>query len=132
MAVFSIFYVNVFSCRMFSKVTTFLKSRRDSVREVARNTLISMVTTLGPQHLKTLMDGADPILQRGFQVHVYIFTIHSLLVKLVEQGQLVQGSLDPVVHSLVEVIISGRQNFFFSLFRFRRIYHSKNMFSLPR
>jgi len=90
---------------MFSKVSTFLKSRRDSVREVARSTLISMVMTLGPQHLNTFMDAADPILQRGFQVHVYIFTIHSLLVKLVEQGQLVKGSLDPVVYSLVEVII---------------------------
>ena len=97
--------VLLFSCRMFSKVCTFLKSRRDSIREMARNTLISMVTMLGPQHLSTLMDAANPILQRGFQVHVYIFTVHSLLVKLVEQGQLVQGSLDSVVYSLVEVII---------------------------
>ena len=90
---------------MFSKVCTFLKSRCDSVRETARDTLIRMMLAIGPRHLYTLMNQANSILQRGFHVHVYIYTMHSLLVKLVEKGELKPGSLDPVVDSLVEVLI---------------------------
>jgi len=88
---------------MFSKVITFLKSRCDSVRETARDTLVRMMTALGPDHLLTLLEAADPILQRGFQVHVYIFTVHAILVKMVEKGQLKVGTVDPAVHHLVQV-----------------------------
>lgn len=88
---------------MFSKVCTFLKSRCNSVRETARNTLIEMVISLGPEHLSALMEAANPLLQRGYQVHVYIFTMHALLAKLGEIGQLKHGSLDGVVYPLVEV-----------------------------
>ena len=88
---------------MFSKVITFLKSRCDSVREITRDTLIRMMTALGPDHLLTLLEAAEPILQRGFQVHVNIFTVHAILVKMVEKDQLKVGSLDPVVHHLVQV-----------------------------
>ena len=95
--------------RMFSKVCTFLKSRCSSVRETARETLIEMIISLGPEHLSALMDAATPILQRGYQVHVYIFTMHALLAKLGEIGQLKPGSLDAVVYPLVEVLCSLRQ-----------------------
>ncbi|KZS08061.1 Small subunit processome component 20 [Daphnia magna] len=88
---------------MFSKVCTFLKSRCNSVRETARNTLIEMVISLGPEHLSALMEAANPLLQRGYQVHVYIFTMHALLAKLGEIGQLKHGSLDGVVYPLVEL-----------------------------
>lgn len=89
--------------RMFSKVCTFLVSRCNSVRETARETLIQIVISLGPQYLGRLLDAASPILQRGFQVHVYIYTVHAILVKLGEQGLLKPGSLDAVVYQLVEV-----------------------------
>lgn len=89
---------------MFSKVVTFLKSRCNSVRETARETLIEMMVSLGPEHLSALVDAASPVLQRGYQVHVYIFTMHALLVKLGEVGQLKSGSLDSVIYPLVEVI----------------------------
>ena len=88
---------------MFSKVVTFLKSRSNVIRETARETLIQMMVSLGPQYLGALMSAATPILQRGFQVHVYIYTMHALLVKLGESGQLKPGSLDGVVAPLVEV-----------------------------
>lgn len=88
---------------MFSKVCTFLKSRCDSVRETSRDTLIRMMTALGPQHLRTLLEAAESVLQRGFQVHVYIFTVHAILVKLTESDQLKAGTLDPVVQHIVEV-----------------------------
>jgi len=88
---------------MFSKDLTFLKSRCDSVRETARDTLVRMMRALGPDHLLTLMEAAEPFLQRGFQVHVYIFTVHAILVKMVEEGQLKVGTVDPVLHHLVQV-----------------------------
>lgn len=89
---------------MFSKVCTFLISRCNSVREIARDTLIQIIITLGPQYLSALMDAATPILQRGYQVHVYIYTVHAILAKLGELGLLKPGSLDAVVYQLVEVL----------------------------
>lgn len=90
--------------RMFSKVCTFLKSRCNSVRETARDTIIQMILSVGAEHLKDFLDAASPILQRGYQVHVYIFTVHAILSKLVETRKLKPGALDPVVTKLVEVI----------------------------
>ena len=74
------------------------------MREIARDTVIQMIISLGPEYLSLLMEAASTVLQRGFQVHVYIYTMHSLIVKLVESGQLKSGSLDPVIYPLVEVI----------------------------
>ncbi len=88
---------------MLSKVITFLKSRGNVVRDTARDTLIQMVVSLGPQCLSAVMDAANPILQRGFQVHVYIYTLHAILAKLGELGQLKAGSLDEVVAPILEV-----------------------------
>ena len=50
---------------------TFLKSRCDSVRETASDTLIRMMTTLGPVHLSAMLSATEPILQRGFQDDFY-------------------------------------------------------------
>lgn len=84
-------------------MVTFLKSRSNVIRETARDTLIQMMVSLGPQYLSALMDAASPILQRGFQVHVYIYTMHAILVKMGETGHLKPACLDDVVSPLVEV-----------------------------
>lgn len=111
---------------MFSKVVTFLKSRCNSVRETARDTLIEMIISLGPEHLSALMDAASPVLQRGYQVHVYIYTMHALLAKLEEKGQLKPGSLDEVVYPIVEVItfkmtVNNEEEFVYLFFISRKI-----------
>ncbi|GJQ79470.1 hypothetical protein Trydic_g16323 [Trypoxylus dichotomus] len=64
------------------KLCTFLKSQLESVRRVARETLQKIMTTLGPPYLGLLLDEMVPLLSRGFQVHVLVYTVHSVLVSL--------------------------------------------------
>lgn len=64
------------------KACTFLKSHLDSVRRVTRETLQNILTTLGPNYLKVLLAEMIPLLNRGFQIHVLVYTIHAVLLCL--------------------------------------------------
>ncbi|EFA12725.1 small subunit processome component 20 homolog [Tribolium castaneum] len=64
---------------IFMKLCTFLKSHLESVRRVTRETLQKIMQTLGPDYLGLLLGEMTPLLNRGFQVHVLIFTIHAVL-----------------------------------------------------
>ncbi|KAK9881414.1 hypothetical protein WA026_016304 [Henosepilachna vigintioctopunctata] len=65
--------------RIFMKTCTFLKSHLESVRKAARETLQNMMLTLGPTYLDLLLTEMLPLLQRGFQAHVLVFTVHGVL-----------------------------------------------------
>ncbi|KAG5868691.1 hypothetical protein JTB14_031637 [Gonioctena quinquepunctata] len=64
---------------IFSKICTFLRSRLESVRRVAKETLQKIMLTLGPKYLRLLLSEMTPLLNRGYQVHVLVFTIHGIL-----------------------------------------------------
>lgn len=61
------------------KICTFLKSHLESVRKVARETLQKIMLTLGPKYLNLLLEEMTPLLSRGYQVHVLVFTVHGVL-----------------------------------------------------
>lgn len=67
---------------VFVKLCTFLKSRLESVRRVTRETLQKVMVSLGPSFLSTLLKEMTTLLTRGFQVHVLVFSIHSVLIAL--------------------------------------------------
>ncbi|KAL3285278.1 hypothetical protein HHI36_019388 [Cryptolaemus montrouzieri] len=64
---------------IFMKTCTFLKSHLESVRKVARETLQKMMLGLGPVYLGLLLGEMSALLQRGFQAHVLIYTVHGVL-----------------------------------------------------
>ncbi|XP_066256541.1 small subunit processome component 20 homolog [Euwallacea similis] len=68
--------------RVFLKLCTFLKSHLESVRRVARETFQKIMQTLGPKYLGMLLGEIAPLMNRGFQVHVLVFTIHGVLCSL--------------------------------------------------
>lgn len=61
------------------KTCTFLKSPLESVRKIARETLQEMMLTLGPSHLSLLLDEMSALLQKGYQAHVLVYTVHGIL-----------------------------------------------------
>ncbi|KAJ8971909.1 hypothetical protein NQ314_000480 [Rhamnusium bicolor] len=61
------------------KLCTFLKSQLESVRRVTRETLQKIILTLGPKYLGLLLAEMTPLLSRGFQVHVLVYTVHGIL-----------------------------------------------------
>lgn len=69
--------INTFS--VFIKMCTFLRSHLESVRRIARETLQKIMLTLSPKYLNVLFEVMTPLLSRGYQVHVLVFTVHGVL-----------------------------------------------------
>lgn len=92
------------------KTCTFLKSHLDSVRRVTRETLQKIMTTLGPKYLGLLISEMTSLLSRGFQVHVLVYTIHSILVALKDFFQ--ATDVDKCLISILDV------SNFFKLFKY--------------
>ncbi|KAF5285550.1 hypothetical protein FQA39_LY16615 [Lamprigera yunnana] len=73
--------------RVFMKLCTFLKSHTETVRQVARETLQKIMQNLGPLYLPTLLNEMTSMLLRGYQVHVLVYTVHSVLLCLKDSYQ---------------------------------------------
>ncbi|XP_043461043.1 small subunit processome component 20 homolog [Leptopilina heterotoma] len=67
---------------IFMKICTFLKSRLESVRRTTREVLQKIMITLGPAYLHYLLREMNTLLTKGFQIHVLVFTIQTVLVSL--------------------------------------------------
>ena len=67
---------------IFMKLCTFLKSKLESVRRATRDILKNIMITLGPKYLHHLLREMNTLLTKGFQVHVLVFTIQSVLDSL--------------------------------------------------
>ncbi|CAG0888851.1 unnamed protein product [Cyprideis torosa] len=87
------------------KVCNFLRSRAESVRDVARGTLCKMASSLGPRFLPFLLREMRSVLSKGYQNHVLAFSCHSLLQSLYEQGCLSPGCLSVSLELLVDVLL---------------------------
>uniref|UniRef100_A0A183VFV9 DUF6700 domain-containing protein n=1 Tax=Toxocara canis TaxID=6265 RepID=A0A183VFV9_TOXCA len=83
------------------KLCTLLMSRSINVREVALKTIISVVQALGPKYLPFVIREMKMILNKGYQVHVMIFSIHALISAM--HSQLVPKDLDPCLSEIIEV-----------------------------
>ncbi|MBN3321955.1 UTP20 protein, partial [Atractosteus spatula] len=83
------------------KVCVLLRNRFQEIRDVARNTLIKIIETLGCRYLQYLLKEMQSVLVKGYQVHVLSFTVYQLLKAL--SGSLQSGDLDPCMNILVEI-----------------------------
>jgi U3 small nucleolar RNA-associated protein 20 len=79
-----------------------LKSRAQEARDMSRNTLSDIATLMGPGYLGFILKALRTALQRGYQLHVLSFTLHSILVKLADQTK--PGDLDYCLADLVDVV----------------------------
>ena len=61
------------------RIVNFLKSRAQSIRDLARSTLVTVLQIIGPYYLNYVLVELRGILKRGFMFHVLTFTIYSLL-----------------------------------------------------
>ncbi|XP_023672630.2 small subunit processome component 20 homolog isoform X2 [Paramormyrops kingsleyae] len=83
------------------KVCVLLKHRFQEIRDVARNTLIKIMETLGSRYLQYLLKEMQSILVKGYQVHVLTFTVYKLLSCL--SPTMKSGDLDPCLGLLLEI-----------------------------
>ena len=82
------------------RLCQFLQSRAQSIRDSARNTFVKVMQCLGPQYLLSAVNQMKAILSKGYQRHVFVFTVHSILAEL--RPQLKTGDLDNCLDVLLE------------------------------
>ncbi|XP_040263163.1 small subunit processome component 20 homolog [Bufo bufo] len=83
------------------KVCIHLRNRAQEIRDIARNTLIKIIETLGPRYLQYVLNEMQTVLVKGYQVHVLTFTVNLLLKGL--SSRLKSGDLDGCIESLIQI-----------------------------
>lgn len=84
-------------------VCNILRSRAQESRDVARKTLGDIAIILGPSYFGYILKELKTALNKGYQLHVLGFTVHSILVATTDKYQ--QGDLDHCLSDLVSVVI---------------------------
>ncbi|XP_076059899.1 small subunit processome component 20 homolog [Oratosquilla oratoria] len=86
---------------IFMKIITFLKSRANSIRAEAREMLTKIIREVGPSYISQMVHDMKVLLTRGFQAHVLIYTLHSLLNEV--KDILSVGDLDSCMGVIMDV-----------------------------
>ncbi|KAI0148214.1 armadillo-type protein [Hypoxylon sp. NC0597] len=80
-----------------------LRSKAWESREMARSTLSSMTSLLGPSYFGFVLNELRGALTKGYQLHVLSYTMHTILVNTIPQFQ--PGDLDYCLDKIVNVIM---------------------------
>ncbi|KKA29441.1 hypothetical protein TD95_002691 [Thielaviopsis punctulata] len=94
------------SARLASVLTDIchiLRSKAWESREMARDTLVKIAVVLGAKYFGFILNELKGALQRGYQLHVLSYTMHSLLLAVIPEFG--QGSLDYCLSTMVTIIM---------------------------
>lgn len=80
-----------------------LRSKSSDARDMTRKTLAEISAILGPTYFHFVLKELRSALQRGYQLHVMSFTVHSILVE--NSSLLKPGDLDGCLPDIVAVIM---------------------------
>ncbi|KAK0660158.1 U3 small nucleolar RNA-associated protein 20 [Lasiodiplodia hormozganensis] len=80
-----------------------LRSRDQQARDMTRSTLADISALIGPEYFGFLLKALRTALQRGYQLHVLSFTVHSILVAMTPTFK--PGELDYCLNDIVSVVM---------------------------
>jgi U3 small nucleolar RNA-associated protein 20 len=86
---------------VLTDVCHILRSRSQESRDMTRKTLGEIAALLGPKYFSYILAELKSSLQRGYQLHVLGFAVHTMLVKL----EPAHGSLDYCVNKIVNMLV---------------------------
>ncbi|EON63763.1 hypothetical protein W97_02991 [Coniosporium apollinis CBS 100218] len=84
-------------------ISHILKSRDQGSRDMTRKTLADIALLIGGSYFAFLVKALRTALQRGYQLHVLSFTVHSILVSM--SPILKPGDLDYCLGEIIDVIM---------------------------
>jgi U3 small nucleolar RNA-associated protein 20 len=90
--------------RLLTVLVKQLASRNQTARDVTRNTLVSMLETMGPKYLWFMLTEMHEILTRGYQLHVLGYVVHSLLFSLTNT-KAVTGCVSASLNLLTRILM---------------------------
>ncbi|CEF70179.2 Armadillo-like helical domain and Armadillo-type fold domain-containing protein [Strongyloides ratti] len=82
-----------------SKLCSLLICHTPEIREKARKIMVDVSLTFGPSYLSFIIYEISRLLKKGFQAHVGIYTIHTILIS---QKNLKPGDLDKCYKLLID------------------------------
>ena len=80
-----------------------LRSKAWEAREMTRETLVDIATSLGPAYFGFLLKELRSALTKGYQLHVLSYTIHSILLAVIPISS--PGDLDYCLRDIMTVIM---------------------------
>lgn len=80
-----------------------LRSRTQHLRDAVRKTLCRVAKTLGARYFRFIVKELKSALSRGAQIHVLSFTLHSLMVSVIDSFE--SGDLDESAQMIVDIIM---------------------------
>lgn len=84
---------------VINKLCSLLICHTPDIREKARKIMVEVSLTFGPQYLSFIIYEIGKLLKKGFQAHVGIYTIHTILIS---QKNLKPGDLDNCYKLLID------------------------------
>ncbi|KAK9722628.1 U3 snoRNP protein [Basidiobolus ranarum] len=88
---------------MLTSICQTLRSRSQETRDTTRSTLVKIATFLGPTYFSFIVKELKGALQRGYQLHVLGYTLHSILVHMVPELNV--GDIDYCLEPVIEILI---------------------------
>ncbi|KAF2102106.1 HEAT repeat protein [Rhizodiscina lignyota] len=88
---------------MLTDLSNILRSRSQESRDLTRRTLADITTLIGPAYFGFVLKELRRSLQRGYQLHVLSFTVHSILVSTSSNFKL--GDLDYCLNDIITIIM---------------------------
>ncbi|CDZ96659.1 DRIM (Down-regulated in metastasis)-like proteins [Phaffia rhodozyma] len=89
--------------RLLTTLSQVFRSKSQETRDLAKETIIKIAVTLGPEWLAPLIHEMKAALQRGPQLHVLAFTVHAILVHVTSLASSEFSDLDDCVHDVVAI-----------------------------
>jgi U3 small nucleolar RNA-associated protein 20 len=89
--------------RLLTILSQVFRSKSQETRDLAKDTMIKIAVTLGPEWLAQIVREMKGALQRGPQLHVLAFTIHAILVHVTSLAQSEFSDLDDCVTDVVNI-----------------------------
>jgi len=87
--------------RLISPTLHLLNSRSVDIRQGARKIIIQLARVLGPGHMRFFVQEMHQTMTKGYQVHVMMFTVHSLVAAFEEDMK--TGDIDSCLKDLLGV-----------------------------
>ncbi|KAJ3216699.1 U3 snoRNP protein [Dinochytrium kinnereticum] len=88
--------------RLLTRLCHFLRNKRQDVRDATRHSLKKIVLDLGPFYFSFIVSELQGSLQRGYQRHVLVYTVHCLLTEIASIFP--PGSLDNAIGPLSSLL----------------------------
>ncbi|TIA92947.1 hypothetical protein E3P99_00411 [Wallemia hederae] len=90
--------------RLITVLAQVFKSKDSDTRVLAREVLCRISTIVGPDYLPSIISALREALTRGAQLHVLTYTVHSVIIHLINSEAGKYDNLDLVSQDIVSVI----------------------------